>query len=141
MKEISYGIAPYKIINNQVYLYVSKSSHISEYGFIKGKIEKEENIKECVIREVKEEINLNIKKEYLETFFFEKTKRKDIGIFLINEKNINFSNLNLNKEIYSFELKKLEEDLYKKFCFNQKKILNKIFLEFKNKNKFLISLF
>ena len=81
MKEISFGIAPYKIIKNEVYLYVSKSSLNSEYGFIKGKIENEESIIDCVIREVKEEINIIIKKEYLEKFYFKKTKRKDIGIF------------------------------------------------------------
>jgi 8-oxo-dGTP pyrophosphatase MutT (NUDIX family) len=141
MKEISFGIAPYKIIEKEVFLYVCKSSSISEYGFIKGKIEKEESRIDCVIREVKEETNLNIKKEYLEKFFFEKTKRKDIGIFLINEKNIDFNLIKLNKEIYSFELKKLDKELHENFCMNQKKLLNEIFLEFKNKNKLLISLF
>lgn len=137
MKEYSYGIAPYKIIDNKIYLFVNKSSKESLLGFFKGKIEKNETIKECVIREVLEESNLIIKKEYLENYFEQTYSKKDVGIFLIDSDNIDFSILNLNKEIYSCEWITLE-NLYSNIILNQKDIVNQMILYFKNIQKIKI---
>lgn len=137
MKEFSYGFAPYKIINNKVYLFTNKPSKNSLDGFFKGKIENNESIKECVKREVFEETNLLIDINDLEHYFYQNNERKSIGIFLIDSDNIDFSSIQINKEIYSFEWIEIT-NLETKILNNQYKILNQIILHFKDLNKYYL---
>ncbi len=137
MKEYSYGVCPYVIYDDIVYILVSQSSKDSLYGFVKGKIENGETLKECAVREFREETNIFLEKEYLENMFSQKNPKKDIGIYLIDTYGINFViEEKLNKELYSIEFKELNYDLYLEFEKNQKKILNDLSLYFKNIQKF-----
>ena len=151
MKEFSYGIAPYFINDyNEIYLLVSKSSFVSEMGFIKGKIEHSETIIDTALREFLEESYLDLNIKFLEKYFFQKSKRKDIGIFLYNIKNLhNFKfyfdkNLNLmnfeKKELYSVFFIKISDLNLNNFNKNQQKIMNNIILEFSlNRKNYIIS--
>ena len=131
MKEYSYGIAPYKILNNKIYLFVNKASKESLFGFFKGKIEIDETIIECAKREFFEESNIKINEMYLEKYFDQTHKNKDVGIFLIDEYNINFKNLLTNNEIYLCDWVEINY-LYKNIISNQKKIVNNMILYFEN---------
>lgn len=135
MKEYSYGIAPYKILNNKIYLFVNKASKESLFGFFKGKIEINETIIQCATREFFEESNIKINKNYLEKYFYQTHKNKDVGIFLIDEYNINFKNLLTNNEIYLCDWVEINY-LHNNIILNQQKIVNNMILYFKDSNKF-----
>lgn len=134
MKEYSYGIAPYKILNNKIYLFVNKASKESLFGFFKGKIEINETIIQCATREFFEESNIKINENYLEKYFYQTHKNKNVGIFLIDEYNINFKNLLTNNEIYLCDWVEINY-LYKNIILNQQKIVNNMILYFKDSNK------
>jgi 8-oxo-dGTP pyrophosphatase MutT (NUDIX family) len=85
MKEFSYGIIPYLIADNGVSIMLSKSSyHDKEYGFVKGKIEPNETEEECCIREVSEEIGINLSIDDLEESIVQTNSRKDIKLYYVN---------------------------------------------------------
>jgi len=83
-KEKSYGICPYIIEDGCVKVLLNTSSWVSDYNFFKGKIEPNESIKECSIREFLEETSVSIDIKDLGEYFFQKNKRKDIGIYLVD---------------------------------------------------------
>jgi len=60
MLEISAGAITYTKINNQNYYLVILDSH-GNYGFAKGHIEENETELDAAIREIKEEVNIDIK--------------------------------------------------------------------------------
>ena len=125
MKEKSYGISPYYIKDREIFILLNKTSHISDWNFFKGKIEKDETIKECALREFAEEARHDFSEHPLEDFFLQKNKRKDVGIFLIQiEKRLEF--YYDRKEIFQYDWIKLESDI--KLSKNQQKIYNDIFL-------------
>jgi len=85
MREFSYGIIPYLITDSGVSILLSRTSLKSNiYDFVKGKIEADETKKDCVAREVLEEIGITINQDDLDDYYFQRSKRKDIGLFLIN---------------------------------------------------------
>jgi NADH pyrophosphatase NudC (nudix superfamily) len=85
MREFSYGIIPYLISDSGISILLSRTSlKNNNYDFIKGKIETGELIVDCVVREVKEEIGIDINPSHLEDYYYQQNKRKDIGLFLIN---------------------------------------------------------
>lgn len=85
MREFSYGIIPYLIDDNGVSILLSRTSlKNTVFDFIKGKIEAGETKKDCVQREVLEEIGVEIHQYDLDDYYFQRSKRKDIGLFLIN---------------------------------------------------------
>jgi mRNA-decapping enzyme subunit 2 len=85
MKEFSYGIIPYLIADDGVSIMLSKSSyHDKEYGFVKGKIEDNETEEECCIREVSEEIGINLSIDDLEESLVQHNARKDIKLYYVN---------------------------------------------------------
>lgn len=86
-KEISYGICPYKRINNKIFIFLNKPYWTSPLCFFKGKIEEDETKEDCACREFFEETNFKVNKNDLENFFFQLNKRKNVGIFLVNWKN------------------------------------------------------
>ena len=95
-KEYSYGICPYFVYEGNIYIMLIQPKGHKEYGFSKGKIEIEETIEDCAIRELFEETGIIVKKEHLENYFEQKNRRKDIGVFLVNINNLDLNNrLNL----------------------------------------------
>lgn len=112
MKEYSYGICPYKIKNNKVQILLIQPKGHTEWGFVKGKIESNESIAECAIRETLEEIGLKVTINNLEDYFIQKNKRKDIGIFLVNTKILNLKNIKLQKsEVHRVKFFGLEDNI------------------------------
>ena len=63
MKEYSYGVCPYKIKKDKVQILLIQPKGHLEWGFIKGKIDSDETIQNCVKRECKEETNIDIETE------------------------------------------------------------------------------
>ena len=132
MKEKSYGIIPYKIDfkKNEVKILLSKThKQTDSYDFIKGKIEENETIKECVVREVEEEINVELNENELEDFILQKNKKKDIGLFFVNfnGKDIDYSFFP-NREIYELEWFNINN--LPKISNNQSKIITYILQKF-----------
>jgi len=127
MKKVnSYGICPYLIINNLYYILLNKTSENSKLNFFKGKINKNENISNCAIREFKEETDILIKISDFEEYFYQYNRRKNIGIYLVDwtkyyKKEFNFD----KKEIYSTYWKRINNSTISK---NQIKIYNDISL-------------
>ena len=120
MKEKSYGIIPYKIDfkNNEVKILLTKThKQAVSYDFIKGKIEENETIKECVAREVEEEINVKLNENELEDFTLQKNKNKDIDYSYFP-----------NREIYGIEWFNVSD--LPKISNNQSKIVTTILQKF-----------
>ena len=72
------------IENNKVLLIQQKKGN---WGFPKGRVEKNETECETAIREVKEETNLDVKiedvnKKYVDTYFAKKNEFKEVVFFL-----------------------------------------------------------
>lgn len=125
MKEYSYGVCPYRIKKGKVQILLIQPKGHTEWGFIKGKINIGESISECAKRETLEETNINININNLEDYFYQKNKRKDVGIFLINTKTLNLKNIKLKKnEVHRINFFDLESDI----CINknQSEILQNI---------------
>jgi 8-oxo-dGTP pyrophosphatase MutT (NUDIX family) len=97
MKDYSYGICPYKIENSEVQILLIQPKGHLEWGFIKGKIDSGETKTECAIRECLEETNIIVDGIYLEQFFEQENKRKDVGIFLVDCCNLDLSRIKLEK--------------------------------------------
>lgn len=127
MKEYSYGICPYRIRKYRTEIMLIQAKGHDVWGFIKGKIDINETIQECAKRETKEETNIKFKKKHLEDYYVQHNKKKDVGIFLIDEVNLDLSNIILEEreiqKIKFFDLMKLKDEMINK---NQTQILNKI---------------
>jgi len=124
MKETSYGVCFYKIERKKIFIFLNKTSKVSDWNFFKGKQEENETKEDTAIREIAEETGIIITKKMLEDYFFVINKRKNIGIFLIDSENINFNNLELQKEeiytatwidiIYNIKMSKNQKELFLK---------------------------
>lgn len=137
MKEYSYGICPYFIEDNNIYIVLCKANKPDNYGFFKGKNETNESIYETAVREFKEEagIQLNIKK--LEDYFYTENKKKNIGIFLYEFHKSDLKKIIVDrKEIYSFDYFGINDINSNEILNNQKLIFNSIttFLTIKRTN-------
>jgi len=121
-KEKSFGIAPYKIDNDKVFILMNKTGRIGDWNFFKGKIEDNEGVEDCAIREFFEETGIKVKNYQLEEFFFQKNKKKDIGIYLVNftDKNPKFKFD--KREIFFADWVLLTKDLCKNVSKNQREI-------------------
>jgi 8-oxo-dGTP pyrophosphatase MutT (NUDIX family) len=98
-----YGICIYKSNLTQIKILMCKSVNSkTRWGFLKGVRCKDETKEETAIREFYEESGILIDKKYLQTYFEQKNKEKDIGIYLINIKTIqNISNMFENDTLKS----------------------------------------
>ena len=90
MKKIkAYGICLYKKQNKNTEILLCKSILSKEkWGFIKGVALETETKEQTAIREFYEESSIKVKQSYLEEYFLQENEQKDIGIFLVNIKNI-----------------------------------------------------
>lgn len=132
MKEYSYGVVPYTIYNDKIYVLVSLASKKDlKYGFFKGKIEENETIRNCAIREFYEETGIKVKSEWLDKYFSQKHIQKDVGVFLLDIDYIKDEKIMLNKENYNFKIIEINE-LYNNIIKNQEKILKEMILYFKD---------
>jgi len=132
-KEKSYGVAPYLIINGQYYILLNKTSEHSRYNFFKGKIEEGETIAQCAKREFWEETGVEVDERDFEEYFFQKSSKKDVGIFLINwSKYINKKFQFQKREIWASYWVEVDDVQTSK---NQKEIVDSIESFFKNKSE------
>lgn len=140
----AYGLVPYKIEDKKIKVLMCKSiKSENRWGFLKGMMLKGETPKECAQREFLEESSIKIKYDYFEDYFEQTNKAKDVGIWLINAKNVKdmdnyFIGEKLvdrylsweNSKVKYFDLDDLPEVKSK-----QKKLVKKIMDFLKNKNQ------
>jgi len=117
----AYGICLYKKESKETKILLCKSvSSHSKWGCLKGCMEENETKEQTAIREFYEECSIKVDKKYFETYFEQINDTKDIGIFLVNSKNIDnlenyFDNNKLkfqylsweNSKVCFFDIKKL----------------------------------
>lgn len=138
-KEFSYGICPYLIISGYFYVLLNKTSEESYFNFFKGKQESDETIEQCAIREFSEETGINVDIKDLETYYFQKSSRKDVGIFLIDWSKYQHLPFHFQeREIWSATWVRLKDIETSK---NQQEIINKIELDFKSRKQQLRNLY
>ncbi len=138
MKEHSYGIIPYLTTSKGVFIGLYRiSNKVNEYQFLKGKPLNNEAIKDTVVREIFEEIGVNINindlndKEYI----FYKSCKKNIGLYFVDfEKYLNESII-LENGIY--ELKLFKVDNLPKIVKNQELFVTDILIKFELLNFYL----
>ena len=136
----AYGICLYKIEQSEVKILLCKSvKSQNKWGFLKGVQDQNESKQQTAIREFFEESGIQVEYKYLENYFEQINETKDIGIFLVNYKNVkkiehHFINEKLldhflcweNSEVKFFNLKNMAE-IKKK----QKDIVEEIIKYFK----------
>ncbi len=139
----AYGICLYKKTPHTTKILLCKSVHSkTKWGFLKGGQDQSENKAETAIREFFEESSIEVEIKYLEKYFVQINQKKDIGIYLVNYKNIKdadnyFENEKLHKHCLSWENTKVEFfDIAKipKIKKKQYKIMNSIIQHFKKVN-------
>lgn len=85
----AYGICIYKVNKKSTEILLCKSvSSLDKWGCLKGLIEKNETKQECAKRELLEESSIPVNIKDFEEYFEQNNDEKDIGIWLVNEKNI-----------------------------------------------------
>ena len=138
-KEFSYGLCPYSIMNGYFYVLLNKTSEESYFNFFKGKIEEDETIKECAQREFFEETGVKVDIKDFEKYYFQKSPRKDVGIYLVDWAKYQHLPFHFQeKEIWSatwIQLKNIETSK------NQQQIMNAIETDFKSRKQQLRNLY
>jgi 8-oxo-dGTP pyrophosphatase MutT (NUDIX family) len=138
-KEFSYGICPYSIMNGYFYVLLNKTSEESFFNFFKGKIEKGETMQQCAQREFFEETGINVDIKDFEEHYYQKSSRKDVGIFLVDWAKYQHLPFHFQeKEIWSATWVRLKDIETSK---NQQDIINKIELDFKPRKQQLRNLY
>ena len=110
----AYGVVPY-LLNGQdikILLYKSVASK-DKWGCLKGTKTKNETAFECAKREFTEESSINVDIALFEDYFEQINIDKDIGIWLVNAKNIDnlekyFSDDSLKNSYLSWENSKVK---------------------------------
>lgn len=102
MKEYSFGICPYILRKDGFYILLNKTSRVSDWNFFKGKMEAGELITQCALREFEEETGRKLRTSRLEEYFYQTSKRKDIGVYLVN-----FTNFNNDLSSFKFQEKEI----------------------------------
>lgn len=102
----AFGICIYKRNSKNIQILLCKSvSSLDKWGCIKGLLEKNESHEQCAKREFFEETSIMVEIKYFEDYFEQINKEKDIGIWLVNAKNIK------NLDSFFFEDKLLDNCL------------------------------
>lgn len=88
-KSKAYGICIYKYENKSIKILLCKSVNSKEkWGFLKGIALRYEQHKRCAQREFFEESSIFVNMDYFEEYFDQINSDKDVGIWLVNYKNI-----------------------------------------------------
>ena len=93
MNEKTYGICLYikEEKSTKVLLCKSSSDRHHKWGFVKGASDKNESPKDAAKREFFEECGIKIPIKLFEDYFEQLNEKKDIGIWIVNTKNLSFS--------------------------------------------------
>ena len=85
----AFGICIYKLNSKNVQILLCKGvSSLDKWGCIKGLLDKNESYEQCAKREFFEETSITVEIKYFEDYFEQINKEKDIGIWLVNSKNV-----------------------------------------------------
>jgi len=102
----AFGVCIYTMDSETIEILLCKSvSSLNNWGCLKGVIEKNESNQQCAKREFFEESSIDVDIKDFEEYFEQSNKEKDIGIWLVNKKNVK------NIESYFFENKLLDNYL------------------------------
>lgn len=127
MKEYSYGILPYIIKDNSIFILMNTTSSISDYNFFKGKQEEIETPKETSTREFYEETGILVNKKHLEDYFYQNNDKKFIGIYLLDFGEYYHQSFKFDeREIYRAVWLNIKHNF--KVSSNQSKIYNQVLL-------------
>lgn len=92
-KVYAYGVCLYKVVDNDIKLLLCKSvSSFNKWGFLKGVKCKNETAIECAKREFMEECSIPVEIADFEEYFEQENEEKNIGIWLLNAKNVRHIN-------------------------------------------------
>ena len=144
VKTKAYGVLLYKIEKRRIKILLCKSvTSRKKWGCFKG-CQENERPYETAIREFYEESKIHVNRINFEEYFEQKNEAKDIGIWLVNAKNVH----DLNKFFTYDELKSdnLSWEIIRASFFdiydlpplknNQKQLLKKVIGFLRNKNRF-----
>ena len=85
----AYGVVPYLVNNSDIKILLCKSvASKDKWGCLKGTKTKSETAFECAKREFFEESSINVEIALFENYFEQLNIDKDIGIWLVDAKNI-----------------------------------------------------
>lgn len=85
----AYGICLYKKNEDSIKVLLCKSVNSRErWGFLKGVATESEKPEETAVREFEEESSIPVEQKYLRDFFIQRNELKNIGIYLVNAKDI-----------------------------------------------------
>ncbi|MCI0500978.1 MAG: NUDIX domain-containing protein [Epsilonproteobacteria bacterium] len=88
-REKAYGVCLYKKYNDSYKILLCQSlDNLNKWGFLKGTKKGSETPRQAAVREFMEESSIKIEKKYLEHFFYQKNKNKDVGIFMLDGANV-----------------------------------------------------
>lgn len=88
--------------NNKEFLIQKRSKEKNEkYGITSGHVEENEEMKQAAIREIKEELGLDIKENELKLFYSDKVNEDSYNLYIL-KKDFHINNLTLQKEEVEF---------------------------------------
>lgn len=144
-KKYAYGICLYKIEEDDIKILLCKSiKSFTRWGCLKGVKNRGETAQECAKRELFEESSISVEISHFENYFDQINKTKDIGIWLVNAKNVKdldeyfldekllYNNLSWeNSKVKFFSIYNLPRIRIK-----QEQLIDKIIDFLQNKNQF-----
>lgn len=84
-REKAYGVCLYTKYNDSYKVLLCQSvDNLNKWGFLKGTKRGTETPRKAAVREFMEESGIKIERKNLEHFFYQKNKRKDVGIFMLD---------------------------------------------------------
>jgi ADP-ribose pyrophosphatase YjhB (NUDIX family) len=110
----AYGVVPYIVKGNNIKILLCLSvASKNKWGCLKGTKNKNETAYECAKREFLEESSIDVEIALFEDYFEQINIDKDIGIWLVNAKNIDnlekyFSDDSLKNSYLSWENSKVK---------------------------------
>ncbi len=88
-REKAYGVCLYVKYNDSYKILLCQSvDNLNKWGFLKGTKRGNETPRKAAVREFMEESSIKIERKYLEHFFYQKNKLKDVGIFMLDGKTV-----------------------------------------------------
>ncbi|MEV9500100.1 NUDIX domain-containing protein [Aliarcobacter butzleri] len=110
----AYGIVPYYVKGDDIKILLCKSvASKDRWGCLKGTKTRNETAYECAKREFFEESSISVDVELFEEYFEQLNDDKDVGVWLVNFKNIEniekyFTNDTLKEQYLSWENSKVK---------------------------------